>query len=93
MQRQSGRNFNQRRKMTITRNYTRYAEGSCLIECGFTKVLCMASVENKVPHFMRGKGEGWVTAEYGMLPRSTHERMDREATKGKQSEGQLDQRS
>ena len=85
MQRQSGRHVDQRRKMVITHNYTRYAEGSCLIECGYTKVLCTASVENKVPPFLRNKGQGWVTAEYGMLPRSTHERMDREASKGKQS--------
>lgn len=75
----------QTRPITITRNYTRYAEGSVLIEFGETKVLCNATVEDKVPPFLKGKGQGWVTAEYGMLPRATHSRTQREATKGKQS--------
>lgn len=71
--------------MTIERNYTKYAEGSVLISVGDTKVLCTASVTEGVPPFLRGKGEGWVTAEYGLLPRSTGTRCDREAVKGKQS--------
>ena len=69
--RPSGRADNELRKTTITRNYTCHAEGSVLICCGDTKVLCTASVEERVPHFLRGKGEGWVTAEYGMLPQSS----------------------
>jgi len=73
------------RPLTITRHYTRHAEGSVLVEFGHTKVLCTASVEERVPPFLKGKGRGWVTAEYGMLPRSTHTRTDREAAKGKQS--------
>jgi ribonuclease PH len=73
------------RAITITRNYTKHAEGSVLIECGDTKVICTASIDEKVPPFLRGKGQGWVTAEYGMLPRSTGSRMDREAARGKQS--------
>ena len=73
------------RAVRFTRNFTRHAEGSVLIECGDTKVLCTASVEEKVPGFLKGKGLGWVTAEYGMLPRSTNTRMDREAARGKQS--------
>ncbi|MFT3735672.1 MAG: ribonuclease PH [Rhodocyclaceae bacterium] len=85
MTRPSGRSANQLREVRITRNYTRHAEGSVLVEFGDTKVLCTASVEESVPSFLRGKGEGWVTAEYGMLPRSTHTRMAREAAKGKQS--------
>ncbi|MES2238204.1 MAG: ribonuclease PH [Pseudomonadota bacterium] len=75
----------QLRALKITRNYTCHAEGSVLVEFGSTKVLCTASVEESVPPFMRGKGSGWVTAEYGMLPRSTHTRSAREAAKGKQS--------
>lgn len=75
----------QLRDVKITRNYTRYAEGSVLIEFGHTKVLCTASVDSNVPRFLKGKGQGWVTAEYGMLPRSTHTRSDREAARGKQS--------
>jgi ribonuclease PH len=75
----------QLRPLKITRNYTCHAEGSVLVEFGNTKVLCTASVEESVPPFMRGKGSGWVTAEYGMLPRSTHTRSAREAAKGKQS--------
>ncbi len=83
--RPSGRQANELRTVTITRNYTKHAEGSVLIEMGDTKVLCTASVEERIPQFLRGKGEGWVTAEYGMLPRSTGSRMAREATRGKQS--------
>ena len=75
----------QLRFIRITRNFTRHAEGSVLIEMGDTRVLCTASVEETVPGFLRGKGQGWVTAEYGMLPRSTHTRSAREAAKGKQS--------
>jgi len=75
----------QLRPIRITRNYTRHAEGSVLIEMGDTQVLCTASVEESLPSFLRGKGQGWVTAEYGMLPRSTHTRSAREAAKGKQS--------
>ena len=76
---------NQLRELRITRAYTCHAEGSVLVEFGNTKVLCTASVEESVPSFLRGKGKGWVTAEYGMLPRSTHTRSAREAAKGKQS--------
>ncbi|MFW5450731.1 MAG: ribonuclease PH [Methylophagaceae bacterium] len=83
--RPSGRQTNELRQVTITRNYTKHAEGSVLIEFGDTKVLCTASVEERIPQFLRGKGEGWVTAEYGMLPRSTGSRMGREAARGKQS--------
>ncbi|MFB2538678.1 MULTISPECIES: ribonuclease PH [unclassified Acinetobacter] len=79
------RQHDQLRAIKITRNYTRYAEGSVLVEFGHTKVLCTASVENSVPRFLKGQGQGWVTAEYGMLPRSTHTRSDREAARGKQS--------
>jgi ribonuclease PH len=75
----------QLRPVRITRHYTRYAEGSVLIEFGHTQVLCTASVEEKVPGHKKGSGEGWVTAEYGMLPRATHTRGDREAARGKQS--------
>jgi ribonuclease PH len=73
------------RELTLTRNFTMHAEGSVLVEFGNTRVLCTASVEENVPPFLRGKGQGWVTAEYGMLPRSTHSRMAREAAKGKQT--------
>ena len=82
--RPSGRQPDQMRDVSILRNYTRHAEGSVLVSFGHTRVLCTATVENKVPGFLRGKGEGWVTAEYGMLPRSTHTRSDREASRGKQ---------
>ena len=75
----------QLRNFTITRHYTRHAEGSVLICCGDTQVICTASIEEKVPAFLKGKNQGWLTAEYGMLPRSTHTRMDREAARGKQS--------
>lgn len=84
-QRPSGRAVDQLRPIRITRQYTRHAEGSVLIECGDTKVICTASIEDKVPGFLKGKGQGWLTAEYGMLPRSTHTRMDREAARGKQT--------
>jgi ribonuclease PH len=83
--RPSGRATNQLREVEIIRNYTKHAEGSVLVKFGDTHVLCTASVEEKVPGFLKGKGQGWVTAEYGMLPRSTGSRMDREAAKGKQS--------
>jgi ribonuclease PH len=82
--RPSGRAPDQLRPVSITRGYTRHAEGSVLVAFGDTRVLCTASVDNKVPAFLRGRGEGWVTAEYGMLPRSTHTRSDREAARGKQ---------
>ncbi|MCF6225177.1 MAG: ribonuclease PH [Xanthomonadales bacterium] len=83
--RPSGRSPEQLRKIDIQRHFTCHAEGSVLISCGQTRVLCTASVEERVPHFLRGKGRGWVTAEYGMLPRSTGSRMGREAARGKQS--------
>ena len=83
--RPSGRAPDALRPVRITRGFTRHAEGSVLIEFGDTRVLCTASVEDKVPPFLRGAGRGWVTAEYGMLPRSTHTRTDREAARGKQS--------
>ena len=83
--RPSQRQPDQLRSIRITRHYTMHAEGSVLIECGDTKVICTASVEEKVPPHKKGTGEGWVTAEYGMLPRSTGSRMAREAAKGKQS--------
>ena len=82
--RPSGRAPEELRNIVIKRNFTRHAEGSVLICCGETQVLCTASVEERVPPFLRGKGEGWVTAEYGMLPRSTGSRMSREAARGKQ---------
>ena len=82
--RPSGRAVDQLRPVSIQRGFTRHAEGSVLISFGDTRVLCTASVENRVPAFLRGKGKGWVTAEYGMLPRSTHTRSDREAARGKQ---------
>jgi ribonuclease PH len=85
MNRPSGRLPNQLRKVQITRDYSDYAEGSALIEFGNTKVICSATVESGVPRFLRGQSQGWVTAEYGMLPRSTGERMNREAVRGKQS--------
>jgi ribonuclease PH len=82
--RPSGRAADELRAVRIERGHTRYAEGSVLIVCGDTRVLCTASVEEKVPPFLRGKGEGWITAEYGMLPRATKERTQREATRGSQ---------
>ncbi len=82
--RPSGRTPEQLRDIKFTCHFTKHAEGSVLVEYGETRVLCTASVERRVPRFLKGKGEGWVTAEYGMLPRSTHERMGREASRGKQ---------
>lgn len=84
-QRPGGRAPDALRQVRLTRHYTKHAEGAVLVEFGDTKVICTASIEDKVPGFLRGKGQGWLTAEYGMLPRSTHSRMDREAAKGKQS--------
>ena len=83
--RPSGRRADQLRPVHLTRNYTKHAEGSVLIEFGDTKVICTASIEDKVPGFLKGRGQGWMTAEYGMLPRATHTRGDREAARGKQS--------
>ena len=85
MTRPSGRSPQALRQIEMIPDFSRHAEGSCLIKFGHTHVLCTATVEEKVPGWMKGTGKGWVTAEYGMLPRSTHERMDREAAKGKQS--------
>lgn len=85
MSRPSGRGADELRPVTFTRRFTKHAEGSVLVEYGDTRVLCTASVEEIVPAFLRGKGQGWVTAEYGMLPRATHTRSPREAAKGKQS--------
>ena len=82
--RPSNRQADQMRDIRITRNYTKHAEGSVLVEFGDTRVICTASIEEKVPGFLRGQGQGWVTAEYGMLPRSTGSRMRREASNGKQ---------
>ena len=82
--RPSGRNPDQLRDIRLTRHYTRHAEGAVLAEFGDTKVICTASVDKKVPPFLKGLGQGWVTAEYGMLPRSTGDRMGREASRGKQ---------
>jgi ribonuclease PH len=83
--RANGRAADEARPVRLTRRFGKHAEGSVLIECGDTHVLCTASVEESVPHFLRGKGQGWVTAEYGMLPRATHSRSPREAARGKQS--------
>lgn len=83
--RSNNRAFNELRPIRITRNYTKHAEGSVLIEFGDTKVLCTASVVTGVPKFLKDSGQGWLTAEYGMLPRSTHTRTDREATRGRQA--------
>lgn len=85
MSRPSGRQLDELRQVRLTRNYTKHAEGSVLVEFGDTKVICTASVEQSVPRFLKGQGKGWVTAEYGMLPRSTGSRMNREAARGKQS--------
>lgn len=85
MKRPSGRRPEQLRPIKISRDFTSHPEGSVLVEFGGTRVICTASVETSVPRFLRGKGQGWVTAEYGMLPRSTHSRMAREASRGKQS--------
>ena len=81
----SQRKNNELRSIEIIRNYTKHAEGSVLIKCGDTHIVCTASVEEKIPSFLKGKNQGWVTAEYGMLPRSTSSRMPREASRGKQS--------
>src|SRR5215472_6163060 len=85
MSRPSGRSPDELRPVTFTRRFTKHAEGSVLVQFGDTHVLCTASVEDTVPSFLRGKGQGWVTAEYGMLPRATHTRSAREAAKGKQT--------
>ncbi len=85
MTRPSQRQPNQLRTINITRHFTRHAEGSVLMACGDTQVICTASVVEKVPPFLKGKNQGWLTAEYGMLPRATDSRMDREAARGKQS--------
>jgi len=85
MMRPSQRKLDELRSITIEPGYAKYAEGSCLIKFGGTHVLCTATYIEKIPFFLKGSGQGWVTAEYGMLPRSTHQRMDREATRGKQS--------
>jgi ribonuclease PH len=85
MQRPSGRRHDELRPVRLTRNYTKHAEGAVLVEFGDTKVICTASVDEKVPPFLKGKGQGWMTAEYGMLPRATNTRSDREAARGKQS--------
>jgi ribonuclease PH len=84
-QRSHDRAIDQLRSVSMEPGFSPYAEGSCLIKCGNTHVLCCASIEERVPPFLRNSGKGWVTAEYGMLPRSTHTRTDREATRGKQS--------
>lgn len=83
--RPSGRRADELRKVTLTRHYTKHAEGSVLVEFGETKVICTASVAERVPEFLRDRGQGWLTAEYGMLPRATHTRSDREAARGKQT--------
>jgi ribonuclease PH len=85
MPRPSGRAVDQLRSVVLTPGFAKYAEGSCLVKFGDTHVLCTASVEDKVPPFLRNTGAGWITAEYGMLPRSTHTRTEREASRGKQS--------
>ena len=79
------RSFNEMRQISFKKNVNMHADGSCLVKFGNTHVLCLASIDDKVPHWLRNTGKGWITAEYGMLPRSTNIRMDREATKGKQS--------
>ena len=85
VQRISGRNYNELREITLLPNFLKHAEGSCFAKFGDTHIICTASVELKVPPWRRGSGKGWITAEYGMLPRSTNTRINREATKGKQS--------
>ena len=81
--RKNDRNYNSIREISLENNYSSYAEGSCMVKFGNTHILCTASVDEKVPFWLRGSGKGWVTAEYGMLPRSTHTRMEREISKGK----------
>ena len=93
MKRPSGRAADQLRSIRITRNYTKHAEGSVLVEFGDTKVICTASIETGVPRFLKGQGQGWLTAEYGMLPRATGERNQREAARGKQDVQRLIGRS
>ena len=83
MSRKDNRSYNSIREISLESNFSPYAEGSCMVKFGATHILCTASVDNKVPFWLRGSGKGWITAEYGMLPRSTHTRMDREITKGK----------
>ncbi|MHA1539100.1 MAG: ribonuclease PH [Alphaproteobacteria bacterium] len=85
VKRPSNRKYDELREISFELGFSKHAEGSCLVKCGDTHVLCTASVEEKVPSFLRGQGKGWVTAEYGMLPRSTGSRMNREAARGKQS--------
>ncbi|MBM2769616.1 ribonuclease PH [Burkholderia anthina] len=85
LSRPSGRRADELRKVALTRHYTKHAEGSVLVEFGDTKVICTASVAERVPEFLRDRGQGWLTAEYGMLPRATHTRSDREAARGKQT--------
>ena len=84
-QRPSGRRSDELRPVSFQRGFTRHAEGSVLVEFGHTRVLCTASIEEGVPGFLRGRGQGWITAEYGMLPRATHTRSSREAARGKQT--------
>jgi len=86
MKRNDGRDFNELRKINITKNYIKYADGSCLIELGNTKVICTATIDKNVPLFLRNSGTGWVTSEYGMLPRSTQTRMPREKKSGRTAE-------
>ena len=83
--RPSNRNYNELRKIVLEVDVSPYAEGSCIAKFGNTHVFCTASVDNKLPRWLKNTGKGWITAEYGMLPRSTHSRMDREVTKGKPS--------
>ena len=83
-QRINGRDLNQLREISIARGVNKYSEGSVLVSFGDTRIICTASVESGVPHFLRGSGKGWITSEYGMLPRSTDTRMDREAVRGMQ---------
>src|SRR5258707_3891295 len=85
MARPNGRAADELRRVSLTRRFAKHAEGSVLVEFGDTQVLCAASIEETVPPFLRGKGQGWVTAEYGMLPRATHTRSARESAKGKQT--------
>ena len=85
MTRRDNRKLNEMRSLEINLGINKHAEGSALVKFGDTHVICTASIENSVPRWMRGSDEGWITAEYGMLPRSTHERMNREASRGKQS--------
>ena len=84
LERPASRRFDQIREVSIERGFTKHAEGSVLIGFGDSRVICSASIESGVPSFLRGSGSGWITCEYGMLPRSTHTRMDREAARGKQ---------